>query len=366
MREMLAERIRKIKPSGVRKIFDLAKKVKDPIDLSLGEPDFDVPKEIKEEAITWIRKGFNKYTLSAGIPELREKVKEHLRKKGIIFEEVMLTAGVTGGLLLCCLGLIDEGDEVLIPDPYFVMYEYQVMLAGGVPRYIDTYPDFRLREERIRDLLSPRTKAIIINSPSNPTGTVYSREELEMVARIARERDLLVISDDIYDRFVYDTPQAPSLGQIYEKTITLGGFSKSWAMTGWRLGYLAGPKGIVESLITLQQYSFTCPPSFAQKAALLALDYDTTPLIEEYRKRRDLIYEGLSEKYEVVKPQGAFFIFPKAPNGKGERLVERAIAEGLFMVPGRVFSQKSTHFRICFAAPSEKLERAIEILKRLV
>ncbi|RLA85825.1 MAG: aspartate aminotransferase, partial [Deltaproteobacteria bacterium] len=158
MREMLAERIRKIKPSGVRKIFDLAKKMKDPIDLSLGEPDFDVPKEIKEEAITWIRKGFNKYTLSAGIPELREKVKEHLRKKGIIFEEVMLTAGVTGGLLLCCLGLIDEGDEVLIPDPYFVMYEYQVMLAGGVPRYIDTYPDFRLREERIRDLLSPRTK----------------------------------------------------------------------------------------------------------------------------------------------------------------------------------------------------------------
>ena len=122
----------------------------------------------------------------------------------------------------------------------------------------------------------------------------------------------------------------------------------------------------MESLITLQQYSFTCPPSFAQKAALLALDYDTTPLIEEYRKRRDLIYEGLSEKYEVVKPQGAFFIFPKAPNGKGERLVERAIAEGLFMVPGKVFSQRSTHFRICFAAPSEKLERAIEILKRLV
>ena len=156
--------------------------------------------------------------------------------------------------MLCCLSLIDPGDEVLIPDPCFVMYDYQVKLVGGVPRYIDTYPDFSLQEERIREVLSPRTKLIIINSPANPTGTVYAREELEMVARIARERDLIIVSDDIYERFVYDEPEAPCMGQIYDKTINLSGFSKTWAMTGWRLGYSAGPAEILDRMIVLQQY----------------------------------------------------------------------------------------------------------------
>jgi len=242
---MIAKRLKSIKPSGVRRIFDMASRMKDPIDLSLGEPDFDIPEEIKREGIRWIERGFNKYTLTQGIPELRQKVQEHLNKKGVNFEKVIITAGVTGGLLLCCLSLIDPGDEVLIPDPYFVMYEYQVLLMGGVPRYIDTYPNFCLLESKIREVLSPRTKLIIINSPANPTGTVYSREELEMVANIAREHKLIVISDDIYENFVYDAPKAPCMGQLYERTITLSGFSKTWAMTGWRLGYAAGPEEII-------------------------------------------------------------------------------------------------------------------------
>ncbi|RLB04541.1 MAG: aspartate aminotransferase, partial [Deltaproteobacteria bacterium] len=335
------------------------------IDLSLGEPDFDIPEEIKQEGIHWIERGFNKYTLTQGIPELRQKIGEYLKTKGVKFEKVMATAGVTGGLLLCCLSLIDPGDEVLIPDPYFVMYQYQVLLVGGVPKYIDTYPDFRLREDKIREVLSPRTKLIIINSPANPTGTVYSREELEMVAKIARERGLIVISDDIYEQFVYDAPAAPCMGQIYERTITLSGFSKTWAMTGWRLAYAAGPEEIIQQMVILQQYSFTCPPSFAQKAAVVALDYDMGEYIDRYREKRDMVYEALRERYRVQKPKGAFFIFPEAEDGDGERLVEKAIKKGVFVIPGGVFSQRKSHFRISFAAPMDVLERGVEVLREL-
>jgi len=362
---MIAKRLKSIKPSGVRRIFDMASRMKDPIDLSLGEPDFDIPEEIKREGIRWIERGFNKYTLTQGIPELRQKVQEHLNKKGVNFEKVIITAGVTGGLLLCCLSLIDPGDEVLIPDPYFVMYEYQVLLMGGVPRYIDTYPNFCLLESKIREVLSPRTKLIIINSPANPTGTVYSREELEMVANIAREHKLIVISDDIYENFVYDAPKAPCMGQLYERTITLSGFSKTWAMTGWRLGYAAGPEEIIQQMITLQQYSFTCAPSFAQKAALVALDYDMEEYINRYREKRDYIYEALKGKYNVEKPRGAFFIFPEAEDGDGEKLVERAIKKGVFVIPGGIFSQRQSHFRISFAASMDILERGAKILRDL-
>ena len=362
---MIAERLKRIRPSGVRRIFDMASRMNDPIDLSLGEPDFDIPEEIKQEGIRWIEGGFNKYTLTQGIPELRQKVGEYLQGKGVTFGNVMITAGVTGGLLLCCLCLIDPGDEVLIPDPYFVMYEYQVLLMGGVPRYIDTYPDFRLREDKIREVLSPRTKLVVINSPANPSGTVYSKDELELVARIAKERNLIVISDDIYERFVYDTTAAPCMGQIYDNAITLSGFSKTWAMTGWRLGYAAGPEEIIQKMITLQQYSFTCPPSFAQKAAVKAFDCEMGRYIDHYREKRDFIYEALKERYRVVRPLGSFFIFPEADDGDGEKLVEKAINKGVFVVPGGVFSQRRTHFRISFAAPMNVLERGVKILREL-
>jgi aspartate/methionine/tyrosine aminotransferase len=362
---MIAERLKRIRPSGVRRIFDMASRMNDPIDLSLGEPDFDIPDEIKQEGIRWIEEGFNKYTLTQGIPELRQRVEEYLQGKGVTFGNAMITAGVTGGLLLCCLCLIDPGDEVLIPDPYFVMYEYQVLLMGGVPRYIDTYPDFRLHEDKIRDVLSPRTKLVIINSPANPSGTVYSKDELELVARIASERKLIVISDDIYERFVYDAAAAPCMGQIYDNTITLSGFSKTWGMTGWRLGYAAGPEEIIHTMITLQQYSFTCPPSFAQKAAVKAFDCDMGRYIDHYREKRDFIYEALKERYRVMRPLGSFFIFPEADDGDGEKLVEKAINKGVFVVPGGVFSQRRTHFRISFAAPMNVLEGGVKILREL-
>jgi len=362
---LISDRLRNIKPSGVRRIFDLARQMKNPVNLSIGEPDFDIPEPLKEEGIEWIRRGFNKYTPTQGIPELREKIALHLRKKGVQFEEVMVTAGVTGGLLLASLALINLGDEVVIPDPYFVMYEYQVLLMGGTPVFVDTYPEFRLREEMFASALSKKTKFIVINSPNNPTGAVYPEEDLRMVVRIARERDLLVLSDDIYDNFVFDQPACPSIGQIYENTITFGGFSKGWAMTGWRLGYVAGPREILQQMITLQQYTFSSVSSFAQKAAIKALDFNVDDYIQGYQRKRDLIYEGLKEKYRVQKPGGAFYLFPEVPGGNGEAFVEKAIEQNLFIIPGSVFSKRKTHLRISFAASEETLLRGIEILNRI-
>lgn len=362
----LSKRVQSVRPSGVRKIFDLARTVKDPVDLSLGEPDFDIPDEIKEEGIAWIRKGFNKYTPSGGIPELREKLLRYLRAKGICCEDVILTPGVTGGLLLALLVTLNPGDEIVIPDPYFVLYEYQVMLLGGKCVFFDTYPDFTLREEALRAALTERTKIVLINSPNNPTGTVYSKQELEMVARVAQEKGILLFSDDIYHAFNYEGEEYRAyLGQFSEQCLTFGGFSKDWAMTGWRLGYVAGPKEIIDSMVTMQQYVFSSVNSVAQKAALSALDYNTDTLIEAYQKKRDLVYEGLKDKYNVVKPRGAYYIFPEVPGGDGDTFVEEALRRKLFIIPGSVFSGRKSHVRISFAAKESAILHGIEILRSM-
>jgi aspartate/methionine/tyrosine aminotransferase len=362
----LSERVQNIRPSGVRKIFDLARKIQDPVDLSIGEPDFDIPEAIKDEGICWIRKGFNKYTPSGGIPQLREKVLYHLQGKGIICEDVIITAGVTGGLLLALMVTVDPGDEIVIPDPYFVLYEYQALLLGGRPVFFDTYPDFAIREADLRAALSDRTRVILINSPNNPTGAVYSKAELDLIARVARERNLLVFSDDIYDHFVFDDAGPRTyLGQLYENTVTLGGFSKNWGMTGWRLGFVAGPKSIIDSMVTMQQYVFSSVNSMAQKAALVALDYDTTSLIDGYRRKRDLIYEGIKDRFRVVRPGGAYYIFPEAPDGDGDAFVERALEKKLFIIPGSVFSGRKSHVRVSFAAAEETIVKGIDLLNSL-
>ncbi|MBP1735139.1 MAG: putative N-acetyl-LL-diaminopimelate aminotransferase [Deltaproteobacteria bacterium] len=323
----LSGRVRNVRPSGVRKIFDLAAKVKNPINLSIGEPDFDIPDAIKEEGIKWIRAGFNKYTPSGGIPDLREKIFHYLKGKGIICDDVIVTAGATGGLLLSFLVTLDPGDEVI----------------------------------------TNKTKAILINSPNNPTGAVYSRQELEMVARVAREKNLLIFSDDIYDRFIFEESlQNNYLGQLYENTLTIGGFSKTWAMTGWRLGFVAGPKEIIQSMITNQQYVFSSVNSVAQKAGLFALDYNTDSLIAAYKKKRDLIYDGLKDKYEVVKPKGAYYIFPRVPGDDGDAFVEKTLEKNLFVIPGSVFSRRKSHVRISFASSEENVLKGIEILRSMV
>jgi aspartate aminotransferase/aminotransferase len=362
----LAQRVQRVRPSGVRKIFDLARKAKDPVNMSLGEPDFDVPVPIKEEAVEWTRKGFNKYPPSGGIPELREKLSAYLKARGIFCEDVVITPGVTGGILLALMVTLDPGDEVLIPDPSFVMYEYQTSLLGGTPVFFDTYPDFTLREELLRRAITKKTKIIIINSPNNPTGAVCSREELEMVARIAREKNILLFSDDIYERFFYEGESAPPcLGQLCENVLTFGGFSKTWGMTGWRVGYVAGPKDIIDAMVTMLQYVFSGVHSVSQKAAVFALDHPMDDVIEAYRRKRDLIYDGIRDRFRVVKPKGAYYIFPEVPGGDGDSFVERALAHNLFIIPGSVFSRRKSHVRISFAASEPVIVKGIEILRSL-
>ncbi len=361
---MLAKRAAYIDSSGIRKVFDLAQKLENPINLSIGQPDFDLPSELKDEAKKWIDAGFSKYTVTQGTGELRDKIREKYRQQGLEFDEVMITSGVSGGLVLAALVLFEHGDEVLIPDPYFVMYKHLVNLMGATPVYVDTYPDFRLTVERLEGRVSFRTKALLLNSPSNPTGISLTEDEQNQIAEFARKNDLLVIFDEIYESFNYDFPHA-NIAKFYPKTLILHGFSKSHAMTGWRLGFAAGPRKIISEMIKIQQYSFVCAPSIAQKMGVAALDLPPEGKIEDYRRKRDIVYEGLKGKFNLVKPNGAFYIFPEAPGGNGEEFVTKAIQNNVLIIPGNVFSEKNTHFRISFAAEDDALREGVEILNSL-
>ncbi len=363
---MIADRMREFEASGIRKVFDLARKIKDPVDLSIGQPDFDIPEEVKQEAIRAIEKGFNRYTITQGIPELSEKILEKARKEqGIKGESIMVTSGVAGALTLAFLVLINPGDEVLVPDPYFVSFKHLVRLCGGKIKFVDTYPDFELTPERILPHLSPHTKILIINSPSNPTGVVCKSQHLIEICEVAKKHNLTIISDEIYRKFVYDIPYQ-SIGKLYENTLTCNGFSKSYAMTGWRLGSAIGPAKIINEMMKLQQYTYICAPSFSQIAGVKALDVDIGKYIEDYKKKRNLVCDGLKEHYKIAEPDGAFYVFPQVPWGNDEEFVTEAIKRNLLIIPGSVFSEKNTHFRLSYAASFETLERGIEILNSLI
>lgn len=362
----VSKRCHAIDASGIRKVFDLAAKMKDPINLSIGLPDFDVPEIAKEAAIDAIRAGNNRYTQTQGIAPLRERLRKDLSNEiGRDCGEVMVTSGVSGGLLLSIQSIIDPGDEAIFLDPYFVMYKHLVTMAGGTPVPVNSYPDFRFRADRVEKLITPKTKLLMLNSPSNPTGTVLSEEELRSAVALAKKYDLLIISDEIYEPFLYDIDNKGlySPAALYEKTLVLRGFSKSHAMTGWRLGYAAGPQEILQQMIKLQQYTFVCAPSPLQYAALKALDVSMKPAVDAYRKKRDIVYDTLSKKFEITRPTGAFYIFPAAPKGiSATDFVAKAIENNVLIIPGNVFSTQDTHFRISYATTDEKLKQGCEIL----
>jgi aspartate aminotransferase/aminotransferase len=266
------------------------------------------------------------------------------------------------------MALINPGDEVIVPDPYFVMYKHLVSMLGGKCIFVDSYPDFELPVEKISQAITNKTKMIILNSPCNPTGVVYSRQQIMALAEIAAEKDILILTDEIYERFCYDG-ECPSIANYYEKSLLLRGFSKSCAMTGWRLGYVAAGESlteVIEEMTKIQQYTFVCAPTPFQKAAIAALDYETSDLVDAYRKKRDVLYEGLKDKFELVKPGGAFYAFVKTPGRSGSEFVERAIKNNVLIIPGNVFSEKDTHFRISYATSDEKIKQGVEILCGLV
>jgi aspartate aminotransferase len=379
MKNILADRTKLIDASGIRKVFALAADMKDPINFSIGQPDFDVPEELKEEAIKAIREGFNKYSQTAGDSLLKEKISElvtkefgsgsgsGLRRDGWEKPAVLVTSGVSGGLLLVFLALINPGDEVIIPDPYFVIYKHVVNLLGGKCIFIDTYPNFNLPVEKIEKAITDKTKMIILNSPCNPTGVVYSEKEIKNLAEIAAQKDVLILADEIYEKFCYDG-KCTSIANYYKKTLLLRGFSKPYAMTGWRLGFAAANdslREVIEEMTKIQQYTFVCAPTPFQKAAIAALDYDVTHFVDEYRIKRDLLYNGLKDKFELIKPSGAFYAFVKAPGGSATPFVEKAIKNNVLIIPGNVFSEKDTHFRISYATSDEKIKKGVEILRTL-
>jgi len=366
MKDILADRCKVIDASGIRKVFALAAKLEDPINFSIGQPDFDVPEALKEEAIEAIRHGDNKYTQTAGDSVLREKIAAQVKDEfGWERAGAIVTNGVSGGLLLAFMAVINPGDEVIIPDPYFVIYKHVINMLGGVCVFVDSYPDFDLPVEKIAGTITEKTKMIIVNSPSNPTGVVYSEQRLKSLAKIAAERDVLILSDEIYEKFCYEG-SCPSIANYHKKTLLLRGFGKEYAMTGWRLGYAAADeclKELIEEMTKIQQYTFVCAPSPLQKAAIAALDYDISDFVAAYKEKRDIVYEGLKGKFELVKPGGAFYVFVKSPEGvSATKFVEKAIANNVLIIPGDVFSEKDTHFRISYATSNEKIEQGVEVL----
>lgn len=364
---MLARRMSNIDPSGVRRIFSLASRLDNPLNFSIGQADADVPDEVKEEAIRAIREGLNRYTPTAGFPKLREAIAAKLANRNAIKadpNDVLVTAGVSGGLNLSFGALLDPGDELIIPDPYFVLYKELAKFFDGVPRFVDTYPTFDLKASAVEAAITAKTKAILINSPNNPTGAVIEPEEMEKLAHLARRHDLLVISDEIYEDFIYDREHV-SIGSIYEKTLTLNGFSKSHAMPGWRLGYAHGPRELIDAMSQLQQYSFVCAPSFAQIAAVRALETSGDEIVTRHRRKRDMVVEALSGSYRLHGAQGAIYVFPEAPGGDADAFVDKAVDNNVFIVPGSTFSERRSHFRLCYAAADDVLAQGLEILKKL-
>ncbi len=364
----IADRMALIDASGIRKVFDLAASMKDPINLSIGQPDFDVPGPVKAEAVRAIESGFNSYTQTQGAVQLRQAVAAQAAAEFGWNDDrpYLITSGVSGALLLSFMVMINPGDEVIIPDPYFVMYKHLVNLVGGVPVMVDTYPDFQPDADKIAAAITPRTKMIVINSPTNPTGAVYSEADLRAIAAVADKHGLLVVSDEIYDQFCYDGPFV-SMAGLYENTLLMRGFSKSYAMTGWRLGWCTGPRNVIEKMTMLQQYSFVCAPSMAQLAGVTALQsVDMTDSTNAYRRKRDRVQDALGESFGLVKPGGAFYAFVPAPAGQtGTEFVTRAIENNVLVIPGNVFSGRDSHFRISYATSDEKLAQGLEILKGL-
>lgn len=366
MHPWIADRTKAFDSSGIRKVFDLAAKMKDPINLSIGQPDFDVPDKVQAACIDAIQHKKNGYALTQGMPVLREKLQQQVDAEyGHANRKVFITSGTSGGLVLALMSLVNPGDEVIIFDPYFVMYEPLVSLVGGKPVIIDTYPDFRIDLSKVQEAITPKTKLVILNSPGNPTGVVATKAECEGLAKLCAEKNVALISDEIYRKFCYDAPFASPVS-TNEQTIVIDGFSKSHAMTGWRLGFVHGPAEVIDTMIKLQQYTFVCAPQPVQWAGAVAMDVDTQPYIDAYRAKRDRIVAGLSDLYEVSIPGGAFYVFPKAPQEMlGTDFVAKAIENSLLIIPGNIFSKRNTHFRISYAAEDRTIDRGIEVLRRL-
>jgi aspartate/methionine/tyrosine aminotransferase len=362
----VARRAAAFDSSGIRKAFDLAARLDDPINLSIGQPDFAMPEAARAAAKAAIDAGKSGYTPTQGIPALRERLEARAQQEtGQANRRLLVTSGTSGGLVLALMALIDPGDEVIIFEPAFVMYRPLVEFLGGRAVAIDTAPAFTVDIDRVAAAITPRTKVILLNTPANPTGVVAAAETVRDLAALADRHGVTIVSDELYRTLCYDAPFAsPALHS--ERVVVLDGFSKSHAMTGWRVGWLHGPPEVVDACAMIQQYTFVCAPQVGQWAAVEALECPMEAPLAECRRKRDKLVAGLRDHYDFQVPGGAFYLYPRAPGGSGRAFAERAVAaEKLIVVPGTVFGSADTHFRIAYTTDDRTLDRGIAALQRL-
>jgi aminotransferase len=382
MRDFIARRVNDVPPSGIRRFFDIAATMDDVISLGIGEPDFVTPKPILEAGVQSLRAGETGYTSNAGIFELRGAVAAYLeRMYGVSYDpetEVLITVGVSEALHLALSAVVNPGDEVILHTPTFVSYQPEIIFAGGVPVTIQTKMEdsFQLMASDMTPRITSKTKSLLLGFPNNPTGAVMTRENMIALADLAKKHDLLVISDEIYDQLVYGGHKHvcfASLPGMRERTITLGGFSKSYAMTGWRIGYAAAPAPILAALSKIHQYTIMSAPTPSQAAALQALRNGrehVQAMVAEYDRRRRLIVSGLNELgLPTFEPLGAFYAFPciDASGMNDEDFAEHLLTEeSVAVVPGNAFSAEGNFVRCCYATSYEKLEEALERIHRFM
>lgn len=390
---LVSNRAKSMDASGIRRVFDLGAKLKDPINFSIGQPDFPVPEAVKNAACKAIHDNHNGYTLSQGIPPLKRRIAQHLSEdigwpadagEAGSSVGIIVTTGTSGAIHIAMLALLDEGDEIIIPDPYFVAYPSMARVAGGRAIRCNTYPDFRMTAERIEPLITPRTKAVMLNSPCNPSGVVISERECLDVLDLCRRRGVLLISDEIYDEFTFDdarevtghrgsrAPRCPSpcrADRSHEDILLIRGFGKTYGCTGWRMGYTAGPRKLIEQMTKMQQYSFVCAPAPMQWGCLATFDTDMTETVARFRHRRDTVLAALRPHAEIVTPGGAFYAFIEVPRRlgmTGQQFFERAVEKNVLVIPGNVFSDRDTHFRLSFAVSEDRLEQGLGVLAGLL
>lgn len=361
----IAERMSRIEASGIRKIFELGRSLTNPINLSIGQPHFEVPTRIKEAAKAAIDRGDNGYTVTQGIPELLNKLRTDVEARlPQQNRDVLVTSGTSGGVMLSLCTVVNPGDEVILFDPYFVAYPHLVTLAGGTPVLINTYPTFQIDVNRVREAITPRTKAILFSSPGNPTGVCVAPEVLHDLVQLAKERGILLIADEIYRSFWYDGPFR-SAAEWDANVLVLDGFGKSYGITGWRLGMAHGPKRLIHEMAKLQQFTFVCAPSIVQHAGVAALDTDISAIVADYHAKRDRVLAALAPYYDIARPGGAFYVYPQAPWGTATEFVQEAIRHNLLIIPGNAFSKQDTHFRVSYAASDATLDRGLEVLTKI-
>jgi len=382
MKSVLAQRVVSVPPSGIRKFFDIAATMQDVISLGIGEPDFVTPTAIRQAGIQALERGETRYTSNSGLLELREAISEHLRRLYDVHydpaTEILVTVGVSEALHLALTAIVSSGDEVIVPTPCFVSYAPGVVFAGGKPIMLRTAAEheFQVSASDIETMLTARTKALLLGYPNNPTGAVMPREKLLEVASLAEERDLIVISDEIYDRLVYGVEHTcfSSLPGMKERTILLQGFSKAYAMTGWRLGYAAGPAEVMAEMRKVHQYIIMCAPTAAQFAALEALrscEPDVQRMVAEYDARRQVVVAGLNDiALTCFEPRGAFYAFPsiQVTGMTSDEFAERLLKEEeVAVIPGTAFGECGEGWvRISYATSLDKIEEALERMGRFV